>query len=83
MGAITLVVAVAWPILWPMLLAVTVGAVAIGICDALCDTPSRSPSVRGGGQPLERLRCAEDIALARQRAEERMRDLRRSVEERV
>lgn len=76
MGAIALVVTVLWPILWPVLLAVVGGAVAIGICDALCATPSRSPFVRGGGQPLKRLRCDDDIALARQRAEERRSDLR-------
>lgn len=76
MGAIVLVVTVFWPILWPVLLAVVGGAVAIGVCGALCDTPSRSPSARGGGQPLKRLRCGDDIALARQRAEECRRDLR-------
>lgn len=81
MGAIALVVTVFWPILWPVLLAVVGGAVAIGICDTLCTTPSpdasvgtrRLPSGRGGGKLL---RCADDIALARQRAEERRNDLR-------
>lgn len=76
MGAIALVVAVAWPVLWPVLLVVVGGAVAIGVCDAFCGTPSRSPSARGGGhQPL---RCGDDIALARRRAEERSLELRRS-----
>lgn len=76
MGAIVLVVMVAWPILWPVLLTVVGCAVAIGICDALCATPSRSPSVRGGGKSPELLRCGDDIAIARQRVEERRRDLR-------
>lgn len=73
MGVIALVVAVFWPILWPVLLAVVGGAVAIGICDALCTAPSRSPSAREGGQPLRRLRCGDDVALTRRRADEQRR----------
>lgn len=73
MGAIALVVTVFWPILWPVLLAVVGGAVAIGICDAPCERIALTR--RTSERP--RLRCAEDIALTRQRAEERRRDLRR------
>lgn len=72
MGAIALVVTVFWPILWPALLAVVGGAVAIGVCDALCEriAPTRRTSER------PRSRCGDDIALARERAEERRRDHR-------
>lgn len=63
MGAIILEVAVLWSILWPVLLAVVAGAVAIGLCGA--------PSRRTPERP--RLRCADDIIIARQRAEERRR----------
>lgn len=72
MGAIALVVTVLWPILWPVLLAVVGGAVAIGVCDALCERIA--PTHRSPERP--QLRCAEDIALARSRMEERRQDLR-------
>lgn len=72
MGAIVLVVTVAWPILWPVLLTVVGGAVAIGVCDALCER--YAPTRRTLEQPQPR--CGDDIALARQRAEECRRDLR-------
>ncbi len=72
MGAIALVVTVAWPILWPVLLAVVGGALAIGVTFALCERIA--PSRRSPERP--RLRCAEDIAFVRQRAEERRRDFR-------
>ncbi|MBI4434808.1 hypothetical protein HY635_03285 [Candidatus Uhrbacteria bacterium] len=54
---------------WPVLLAVVGGALAIGVTFALCEryAPTRrSPE----------LRCADDVALTRQRTEERRRDLR-------
>lgn len=69
MGAIVFEVTVLWPILWPVLLAVVGGAVAIGICDALCER--YAPSRRTQDRP--RLRCADEIASARRRAEERRR----------
>lgn len=61
MGAIVLVVMVLWPMLWPVLLAVVVGAIVLAFVAGVCDPPHRGP----------RLRCGDDIALARQRAEER------------
>ncbi len=58
---------------WPVLLAVVGGALAIGVTFALCERSA--PTRRLPERP--RLRCAEDTALLRERAEERRRDLRR------
>ncbi|MBI4450066.1 hypothetical protein HY634_03340 [Candidatus Uhrbacteria bacterium] len=71
MGAIALVVTMLWPILWPVVLAIALGAIAIGVTFALCERAA--PTRRSPERP--RLRCADEIRIIRERAEERRRDL--------